>query len=281
MLCRYELEMKSGDWFVPKAEKKQPSQHTKTETVLPEPEELEMVSSDGLILKADLYPFPSHRYAVSAHGYRGSRNDMRSYASVFHSWGCNVLLPDSRAHGGSEGGFTTMGLKEKDDLISWINLIIGRDPEAVIFLHGVSMGGTTVMLCSGEDLPDNVKAVIEDCGYSSVWDINKDELKAVAHLPAFPILYLTDLFFRLYTGKSGKDVSAKDAVARSTVPVLFIHGESDNFIRPSMMEECYQAKTEGLKEQLYVPGAKHAGSSKTDPDLYFTTIKEFLDLAGF
>ena len=59
--------------------------------------------------------------------------------------------------------------------------IIEENPDAKIILHGISMGGATVMMCAGENLPSNVKGIVDDCGYTSVWDIFSDELSVLFH----------------------------------------------------------------------------------------------------
>ena len=292
-LCLFEIKRKevplSGDKFVPEKEKSGKLSAAENQAMLDErvkeldklpSEACSIVSNDGLRLAGLLYPAPSHRYAISVHGYQGSKEQMKEYASYFRQWGCNVLLPDDRAHGESEGKYITMGWKDREDVLQWIDWIIARDPDAEIFLHGVSMGGATVMMVSGEKLPGNVKAIVEDCGYSSVWAINADEIKEIAHLPLYPFAPVVDLFFKHYVGVSGKKASSLKAVAASEVPMLFIHGDNDHFVRYSMLEDNYNAKTKGYKEKLSVSGASHAQSHLIAPDLYFSTIKSFLAKAG-
>ena len=111
-----------------------------------------------------------------------------------------ALYPDALAHGESDGKFIGMGWLERPDVLAWTDAIIQKDPEAEIILHGVSMGGATVMMASGEDLPDNVRCIVEDCGYSSAWDEFSLQLKNVFHLPAFPVLNAVSIFSKLRRG---------------------------------------------------------------------------------
>lgn len=145
-------------------------------------------SKDGLILSAYYLPAEkeSHKTVIIAHGYMGQASDMPQYAKIYHDLGYNVLMPDARGHGRSEGDYIGFGWDERKDYLQWIDRVIKNDPASEIVLHGVSMGGATVMMTSGEKLPENVKAFIEDCGYSSVNGELSYQLKEMFNLPAFP-----------------------------------------------------------------------------------------------
>ena len=143
------------------------------------------------------------------------------------------------------------------------------DPEAEIVLYGVSMGAATVMMASGEaDLPVQVRCVIEDCGYTSVWDEFSGQLKELFGLPPFPVLNAADLVCRIRAGYSITEASALRQVERSVTPTLFIHGEEDTFVPFWMLEELYQAAS-CEKEKLAVPGAAHAESAAVAPEKLF------------
>ena len=107
-------------------------------------EDVSIVSSDGLSLKASFYRNEGSRYVILVHGYMSSRKDMLHLADVYSSWGYNVLSPDNRAHGESDGTWIGMGWLDKDDIRLWIDWIIDRDPEAKIVLHGISMGAAAI-----------------------------------------------------------------------------------------------------------------------------------------
>ena len=109
----------------------------------------------------------THDYAVCLHGYTNEPIGMARYVKRFHDRGMNVLAPAARAHERSGGDYIGMGWPERRDIAGWIKLILSWDPDARIILHGVSMGAATVLMASGETLPENVKAVIADCGYTS------------------------------------------------------------------------------------------------------------------
>lgn len=245
-------------------------------------EEVSVTSEDGLVLKGDLFAGKedSHRWLLAVHGYTGQRSDMQNIASFYGVQGYHVLTPDMRSHGESEGTYIGMGWLDRLDVLLWIDFIIARDPQAEIILHGVSMGGATVMMVSGEELPENVKGIVEDCGYTSVWDIFADELAYLFHLPAFPVLDAANLMSNIRAGYDFKKASAVKQVAKSRVPMVFIHGSEDNFVHTEMVYEVYEA-CQTPKELLVVEGAGHGQAYQMDPELYFTTVFDFLESECF
>lgn len=240
-------------------------------------ESVQITSEDGLVLKGDIFyaPRDSHKWLLAVHGYTGRRTDMQNIACFYGEKGYHVLTPDMRSHGESEGTYIGMGWLDRLDVLLWIRYILSVDPEAEIILHGVSMGGATVMMVSGEELPEQVKGIVEDCGYTSVWDIFSDELSYLFHLPDFPFLYTANLVAEYRAGYSFKEASAVDQVAKSEVPILFIHGSEDNFVHTEMVYELYEACT-APKDILVVEGAGHGEAYRMDPELYFDTVFGFL-----
>ena len=245
-------------------------------------EEVSITSEDGLTLKGDLFAGDedSHRWLLGIHGYTGQRSDTQNIASFYGEQGYHVLTPDMRAHGESEGKYIGMGWLDRKDVLQWIDFILERDSQAEIILHGVSMGGATVMMVSGEELPENVKGIVEDCGYTSVWDIFADELAYLFHLPTFPVMDAANLVANIRAGYDFKEASAVKQVEKSSVPTVFIHGSEDNFVHTEMVYEVYEACT-APKELLVVEGAGHGQAYQMDPELYFSTVFDFLDRECF
>lgn len=235
-----------------------------------------ITSFDGLKLHAYkvINKTPSNKWAITVHGYTSEGLNMSSYAKKYYDMGYNILIPDLRGHASSEGDYIGMGWDDRLDVISWINSIIKNDKNAEIVLHGVSMGAATVTMASGEDLPNNVKAIIADCGYTSVWDEFAYQLKALFSLPEFPILDASNIITKLRAGYNLKDGSCIDQVKKSTTPILYIHGDKDDFVPYYMMKELYDA-TNSEKEMLTIKDAEHAKSSEVDPKTYWTTIYNF------
>ena len=235
-----------------------------------------LTSRDGLELHAYRADIPGgHRYAILCHGYKNQAKNMAAQASHFYDLGYSVLLPDARGHGLSQGDYIGMGWPERHDIVDWIATLVEADPQAEIVLYGVSMGGATVMMVSGEELPENVKCIVEDCGYSSVWDEFAGQLDDLYGLPPVPVLNALDVVCRIRAEYSIVEASAVDQVARSVTPTLFIHGDADAFVPFRMLDEVYNAAA-CEKERLVVEGAAHAKSDDVNPELYWTTVDGFL-----
>lgn len=237
-----------------------------------------ITSSDNLKLHSYKIQntIPSNKWAIVVHGYTSEGINMSSYAKKYYDMGFNVLIPDLRAHGLSEGDYIGMGFDDRLDIISWINNILSKNPNAEIVLHGVSMGAATVCMTSGEDLPSKIKAIVADCGYTSVWDEFAYQLEQLFSLPEFPILNVSSVITKIRAGYTLGEASAIDQVKKSKTPILYIHGDKDDFVPYYMMEELYNA-TSSEKEMLTINDAEHAKASEVDPKTYWTTIYNFIN----
>lgn len=238
-----------------------------------------IVSRDSrkLKLQADVYPgdAASRKWAVVVHGYTGHAGEMVRWIRGFHKKGYHVLAPNLRGHGQSEGDYIGMGWHDRQDLLLWIKEIIRQHPDAEIVLFGISMGAATVMMASGEELPSNVKVILEDCGFSSARSVFTYQLGAMFGLPEFPVIPALNTVTRIRAGYDLYRASAVKQVKKSRTPILFIHGDLDTLVPFAMLDEVYQAAP-GEKEMLVVPGAKHAESIMVAPDLYWRTIWDFV-----
>jgi len=237
-----------------------------------------ITSSDNLKLHA--YEVKNenknNKWAIVVHGYTSEGKALSSKAKYLYKMGYNILVPDLRGHGNSEGDYIGMGWDDRLDIINWINYIIKNDPKAEIALHGTSMGAATVLMASGEKLPSNVKAIVADCGYTSAFNEFKYQLKQLFNLPAFPIINISDIVTHIRAGYCLNDASAINQVKKSTTPILFIHGDKDDFVPYYMMDELYNA-TNSAKEKLTISGGEHANSDLVNPKLYWSTVNSFLE----
>ena len=233
-------------------------------------------SYDKLQLHSYVVTQNSNKWAIVVHGYGGSGKLMSDKSKYFYDMGYNVLIPDLRGHGKSEGDYIGMGWKDRLDIISWINFIIKENPNAEIVLHGTSMGAATVLMTSGENLPSNVKAIVADCAYTSAWDEFSYQLETYLKVPSSYILNVTNMVTKLKAGYSLKEASALECVKKATVPILFIHGDKDKFVPYSMMDKLYDA-TNSPKEKLTIEGGEHANSDLVSPFLYWLTVEDFLN----
>ncbi len=219
----------------------------------------------------------SERTVIISHGYKGDGETMANYAYMFHQMGYNVLLPDDRGHGQSAGKYISFGWQDRRDYLGWIDKVIrinGAHTEIILF--GVSMGGATVEMVSGEHLPNQVKAIIADCGYTSVEEELAYLLKRQFHLPKYPFVPMVSFINRHRMGYYLSDVSSVEQLRRNHRPIFFIHGEQDIYVPSWMLKKNYQAANEP-KQMWQVPNATHAESFWIDPAEYQNHITAFLD----
>lgn len=234
-----------------------------------------ITSEDGLRLHAYLYDEnKSGKYVITMHGYK----DTALYNGIFYRYmachGYDVLVLDVRGHGESEGVWLSMGKWESMDLLSWIDFIRNMDESAKIALHGISMGGATVMLASGEN-PEGVVAAVEDCGYSSVYEEFRFQLEKY-HIPSSLILRFVDWWCSLRLGFRFSEVVPSESVAKTDIPMLFIHGNADDFVPTWMVVPCYESHR-GEKEIWIAEGASHARTMDKYPEEYNRLCYEFIE----
>lgn len=243
-------------------------------------EDLEMMSHDGLLLRGYYLTamVPTNKTVVLAHGYIGSaKKDVVSFARMYHErFGYNVLMPDDRSHGESAGQYIGFGWLDRLDYLKWTHYALQRvGQDAQIVLHGISMGGTTVLMLSGEQLPEQVKCVISDCAYTSVKEILSYQLKRMYKLPAFPLMQCTSLVCKLRAGYFFGEASALQQVRKNTRPTLFIHGTDDTFVPVKMVHRLYE-ECNVYKEKLLVPDAGHGLAYTMDKAGYTQQVSDFL-----
>ena len=214
-------------------------------------------------------------WVIGAHGYTETACSMAGVAKQFLNYGYNVLLPDLRAHGKSGGKYIGMGWLDRMDLIEWINYLINKYGHIKIILYGISMGAATVMMASGENLPSTVRVVIEDCGYTSVWEEFADKLKTIFHIPQFPAMYNANFITKIRAGFSLKKASCVKQLKKCKIPTLFIHGDKDKFVPFYMLDKLYNTAV-CKKEKLVIKNAGHADAQTIEPQKYWSTVRKFI-----
>lgn len=240
-------------------------------------EEWTSTTFDGLNLTAWYVAAeqPTNKTIIVANGYRTPRDRTAGVDYLFHQLGYNVLVPAYRGSNESEGRYIGFGWLDRYDYLQWIEQIIEKNPTAEIAMMGISMGGATTMMVSGENLPENVKCFIDDCGYDTLWNEIVFKAKHDYHLPAFPFVYLMSFWSKLLAGYSYKEVSALKQLSKNTRPILFIHGDKDEFVPTEMVYHNFEA-TSSIKELVIVKGAEHAIAYETNIPLYRDRVTEFL-----
>ncbi|WP_371863482.1 alpha/beta hydrolase [Lacticaseibacillus zhaodongensis] len=229
-------------------------------------------------LRADYVPAATatKQTVVVAHGYMNTKEDMASYIRMFHNAGYNVLAPDDRGHGQSDGNYIGYGWPDRKDYSQWIKQVVRRNGQTSrIALFGVSMGGATVMYTAGEHLPRQVRVIVEDCGYTSVADELSFQARSMYHLPAKPFVPSVLFVARLHTGVNYAAAKTSSTLKNNHLPTLFIHGAKDKFVPTAMARRNYNA-TAGSKQLWIVPGAAHAASQGTHPRAYQRHVLNYL-----
>lgn len=243
-------------------------------------EKLTIQADDGLKLSATFIRHNPNtkKVMICFHGY--TSDGLTNYGAMskfLYDQDFNLILVDQRAHGESEGKYIGFGVLDRMDAKNWINeaiKIFGDDCE--IYLHGTSMGGATVLMTSGLKLPKNVKGIIADCAFTSAYDVFSHILKRDYHIPKYPLMNITEMLTKKYAGYSYNEVNTLNEVQKAKIPILFIHGDKDDFVPTYMSERNYDA-CRSEKMLLIVKNADHAESYYVDHELYEKTVIEFMN----
>ena len=197
-------------------------------------EDVYIMSEDGLKLHGVYFPgeTESDKLVICLHGYTSQcMSDFIGLSDYYLRHGYRMLLIDARTHGQSEGVYIGFGCPDRKDLLGWINWAILNCGEQIrILLHGISMGGATVLMASGLELPEQVKGIISDCGFTSPKEVFTHVLHTMYHLPAFPMIQISDRINRKKAGYGLDECNAAEEVKKAKVPILLIHGEADHFV---------------------------------------------------
>ena len=252
--------------------------------------EISQMSFDNLKLHATFFPALEEyvdktemaagkkKAVICFHGYTSKgMSDYIGLSDYYLKRGYAMLLPDARAHGESEGEYIGFGCLDRKDALVWIHWLIqevGEDVEIV--LHGTSMGGATVLMTSGLELPAQVKGIVSDCGFTSPKEVFTHVLNSMYHLPAFPVIQGADIMNKKLAGYGMDECNAKREVAHAKIPILFIHGSNDTFVPTHMCNEIYDCCA-SPKKKLIVEGAAHAESYYKDTEKYEQALNEFFD----
>lgn len=211
---------------------------------------------------------------ILIHGYTAKNIVMFTIADQYYKRGYSILAPDLRGHGKSSGIFTSYGIKEKEDIKARIFWIKSFYPDAKIILQGESMGAATAMYLAGEN-PKDVISTIEDCGYTSYYEMYENKVKGKLRIIAKPAALLANLFIKPIIG-ADLFKSNIDSMKNTNIPVLFINGGLDEIVPKDMCQRLYEAHS-GIKEIYIAKRAGHAESKLYDADIYFQRIFSFLD----
>lgn len=235
-------------------------------------------SCDGLKLHGLWIPAPDAKGTVLlAHGYRSTMLvDFGLIFEVYHKLNMNLLIPEQRCHGQSEGKYITFGVKESRDMLKWLDYQQSFLGGGQVIISGLSMGASTMMYLADQRLPECVKGIIVDCGFTSPAAILSKVYTSVTHLPAVPSIWATDLFARVLAGFSIYEKDSRKSLANSRLPILMVHGTGDDFVPCYMTQQSFDACT-SEKEMFLVDGAGHGTSFLKQPEQYKRLVRSFLE----
>lgn len=239
-------------------------------------EDVQIKSFDGLTLRGKFYEYaPGAPVELMFHGYRGSaERDMPGGAQRCFRAGRSALLVDQRASGQSDGSVISFGINECRDCLAWVDFAVKKfGPQRKLILTGISMGAATVMMAAGEELPDNVIGILADCGYSSPKEIICKVIRQLG-LPPKALYPLVKLGAKLYGHFDLEANSPVDALKRAKKPVIFLHGEADDFVPCEMSKACFDACA-SRKQLVTIPGAGHGLAYPVDRERYLSALREF------
>ncbi len=235
-------------------------------------------SFDGLKLRGHLYTCPrAKRTVLMMHGYRSSwKLDFCSAVREIYEAGCSLLLVEQRAHGESEGQNIGYGILERYDCAEWLREIVTRFGDLPIYADGISRGAATVLMAAGLALPEQVKGIIADCGYTSPYEVIERVLSQYSPIPPKLLLPELNLYNKLKSGYGFKDYSTLDAMKENTIPVFFAHGDEDDLVPLEMTLENYRACI-APKTLLIAHGAGHGLSWLVEHDRYKAALLDFFE----
>ena len=239
-------------------------------------ESVSIRSFDGLTLYGKYYEYaPGAPIELMFHGYRGSaERDLCGGVQRCFQLGRSALVVDQRASGRSDGKVISFGINESKDCHSWIAFMLEHfGPDVKILLTGISMGAATVLMAAGSELPRNVIGVLADCGYTSPQAIIKKVIRQMG-LPADLAYPFVKLGAKLYGGFDLDAASPIEAVKKCSVPVIFYHGETDDFVPCEMSKENYDACA-SQKKLVTIPNAGHGLCFPVDQKLYLQELADF------
>ncbi len=237
-----------------------------------------VTSDDGLRLHGVWVPAQDAKGTMLlVHGYRSTMLvDFGPAIDYYHNRGMNLLIPEQRCHGKSQGRYITFGVKESRDMLCWLDYHNRHFGQLPVILSGLSMGASTVLFLADKELPANVKGMIADCGFTSPKEILSTVFTRITHLPAAPSIWVTDLTARMIAGFSLSEQDTRKTLTRNRLPIIMVHGKEDGFVPCQMTQQGFAVCT-GPKQLLLVEGADHGVSFLVARDRYSAMISEFLD----
>jgi len=224
-------------------------------------------------------PKPSHKYIIYAHGWAGSPDEeTKVLRDIYEKQNYNILCIEQRAQWGSDVKLCTMGIRESRDLFSWVDYVIKHDEEAEIVLYGMSMGAGTVSLINKYDLPSQVKCLIADAGFTSIYDsFTVSSKRSFGGFVASIFISSAYIDLKIFHGLDIRKDSPVNALKHCHLPILFIQGDKDQMVPFASMEKLSNALPKHIyRETITFPGTMHGLCAVDDYDRYYRVLTNFI-----
>ena len=238
--------------------------------------ELSIKSNDGLKLVGQWFDYGFDKTIIILPGRRETLVYSYYYAQPYKNCGMNVLVIDQRAHGLSEGTYSTCGIKEADDVKLWLNYLHDVLGQKELFIHGICVGTCVASMVIATYKKDYLKGAILDSAFITYKEIYKNHYVESGHA-LFPVYYQIWMWFSFFTHCNINDASTIKYVPEfGDLPVLFIWGTKDIYCLPEKSEELYAACSSNKKEIVWFEGALHSRVRLSDEERYDAVISDFL-----
>jgi uncharacterized protein len=237
-------------------------------------------SADGLQIAGWFLPAATRGVGIIlCHGFQTGRREMLPLAMALREKGHPVLIFDFRAHGESDGRWTSCGLLETCDLEGAVRYMLAR-PEVKsdsVGVAGSSMGAAVAILTAAR-MPE-IGAVVADSSFATLKDVVASGYRVIWRVPAFPFVPVTLWFAEKLVGVKVGAIRPLDAVASlSPRPLLIIHGTADRMVALKDAYLLYETAEEP-KEIWTIPGADHVQARQLDPWGYTERVADFFTKA--
>ena len=237
--------------------------------------ELTIQSKDGLKLVGEWFDYGFDKTVIILPGRRETLVYSYYYAKPYKNLGLNVLVIDQRAHGLSEGKYSTCGIKEAEDVSLWMKYLHDELNQKGIYIHGICVGTCCATIVCTKYKADYLKAVILDSAFISYKEIYKNHYKEGGHR-MFPVFYEIWMWFRLLTHCSINDSNPEKYMPQFDLPVLFIWGTHDVYCLPEKSKILFEKCASKDKKIVWFDGAEHSRVRLFDENTYDNNVSSFL-----
>lgn len=234
------------------------------------------IENDGLRLYGEFYNFGGDKCVIILPGRCESLMYSYYFAAPYEKMGMNVLVIDSRAHGNSDGKYSTLGVKESDDVRVWIDLLEREYGINEIWFHTICVGSAAaILILSSNDCPNSVKGLVTEGCFVSFRETFKRHMMDI-NKPTFPVLDLVMMNIKKY-GKADVYKAAPILhMGKIKKSVLMIYGTKDIFSIPRLSQKLFDKCGSEDKKIVWFDKGGHSHLRINNVEEYDKVITEFV-----